>query len=112
MRAAVHHRYGPPEVLQIEEVERPVPKDDEVLIRVHATTVTQTDCHMRRAQPIFWRFMLGFRRPRRRTLGVEFAGVVEEVGAAVKELRVGDRVFGMRSGSHAEYVCVREDGVI
>ncbi len=112
MKAVVHDRYGPPEVLRIEEVERPSPQPNEVLVRVHATTMTQTDCHMRRAQPIFWRFMLGLRRPRRRTLGLEFAGEIEEVGADVKELAVGDRVFGIRSGSHAEYVCVREAGVI
>jgi NADPH:quinone reductase-like Zn-dependent oxidoreductase len=112
MRAVVYDRYGPPEVLRVEEVARPVPKDDEVLVRVHATTVTRTDCHMRRASPIIWRFMLGLRRPKRRTLGLEFAGVVEEVGTAVTQLAVGDRVFGLRSGSHAEYVCVREQGLI
>jgi NADPH:quinone reductase-like Zn-dependent oxidoreductase len=112
MRAVVHDRYGPPEALRIEEVERPVPEDDEVLVRVHATTVTQTDCHMRRARPLLWRFMLGLRRPRRRTLGLEFAGVVEEAGSSVTTFEVGDRVFGIRRGSHAEYVCVREHGVI
>jgi NADPH:quinone reductase-like Zn-dependent oxidoreductase len=112
MKAAVHHRYGPPEVLQIEEVERPVPKDDEVLVRVHATTVTQTDCHMRRAQPFIWRFMLGLRRPRRTILGAEFAGVVEAVGSSVSEFKVGDEVFGARTSSHAEYVCVPESGRI
>ncbi len=105
-------RYGPPEVLRVEEVERPVPKDDEVLVRVRATTVTRTDCHMRSARPFLWRFMLGVRRPKRRILGLEFAGVVEEVGASVSELAVGDRVFGLRNGSHAEYVCVREAGLI
>ncbi len=112
MRAVVHDRYGPPEVLRIEEVPQPAPADDEVLVKVHATTVTQTDCHMWRARPLFWRFMLGLRRPRRRTLGLEFAGVVEAVGADVTELDVGDEVFGLKSGSHAEYVCVRESGLI
>ena len=112
MRAVVHDKYGPPEVLRVEEVERPVPKDDEVLVKVHATTVTQTDCHMRRARPFLWRFMLGFRRPKRRILGIEFAGVVEAVGSAVTQLEVGDRVFGLRNGSHAEYVCVREAGLV
>ena len=67
MRAVVYDRYGAPEVLRVEDVERPEPKDDEVLVRVHATTVTQTDCHMRRARPLIWRFMLGLRRPKRRT---------------------------------------------
>jgi NADPH:quinone reductase-like Zn-dependent oxidoreductase len=108
MRAVVHDRYGPPEVLRLEDVERPEPADDEVLVRVHATTVTQTDCHMRRAKPFIWRFMLGLRRPRRRFLGLEFSGVVEAAGSAVSQFAVGDRVFGLRNGSHAEYVCVRE----
>jgi NADPH:quinone reductase-like Zn-dependent oxidoreductase len=108
MRAVVHDRYGPPEVQRIEEIERPVPQDDEVLVRVRATTVTQTDCHMRRAKPIFWRFMLGLRRPKRRTLGQEFAGEVEAVGSHVTGFAVGDRVFGMRIGAHAEFVCVRQ----
>jgi len=112
MRAVIHDRYGPPEVLRVDEVERPVPNDDEVLVHVHATTVTRTDCHMRAARPLFWRFMLGLRRPKRRILGIEFAGVVEAVGAAVTELDVGDRVFGLRNGSHAEYVCVREAGLL
>ncbi|MFO7573024.1 MAG: NAD(P)-dependent alcohol dehydrogenase [Gaiellaceae bacterium] len=112
MKAVVHDRYGAPEVLGIEEIERPVPADDEVLVRVHATTVTQTDCHMRRARPYFWRLMLGLRRPKRRVLGLEFAGVVEEVGPSVTTCEVGDHVFGIRKGSHAEYVCVPEHGLI
>ena len=112
MRAVVHDRYGPPEVLRLEEVERPGPKDDEVLVRVHATTVSQTDCHMRRAKPFIWRFMLGLLRPKRMILGLEFAGEVEAVGAAVTDFAVGDRVFGMRNGAHAEYVCVRETGFL
>jgi NADPH:quinone reductase-like Zn-dependent oxidoreductase len=114
MRAVVHDRYGPPEVLRIEEVERPVPNDDEVLVRVRATTVTRTDCHMRGAYPFLWRFMLGLRRPRKRILGLELAGEVEAVGAAVTEFEVGDQVFGIqgfnqpRPGAHAEYICMRE----
>ena len=112
MRAAVHDRYGPPEVLRIEDVERPVPNDDEVLVKVHATTVNRTDTHMRAARPFLWRFMLGLRRPKRRILGLEFAGEVVAVGANVTEFEVGDRVFGLRSGSHAEYICAREAGVL
>lgn len=108
----MHDRYGPPEVLRMEEVAQPVPAADEVLVRVHATTVTQTDCHMRRARPLFWRFMLGLRRPKRRTLGLEFAGVVEAVGSSVTKFELGDRVFGLKRGSHAEYVAVRESGLI
>jgi NADPH:quinone reductase-like Zn-dependent oxidoreductase len=112
VRAVVHHRYGPPEVQRVEEVEKPTPKADEVLVRVHATTVTRTDVHMRMARPILWRFMLGLRRPRRTILGLEFAGAVEEVGSAVTQFEVGDRVFGLRSSSHAEYVSVREAGLM
>jgi NADPH:quinone reductase-like Zn-dependent oxidoreductase len=112
MRAVVHHRYGPPEVLRIDEVERPAPKDGELLVRIHATTVTRTDCHMRRAQPFVWRFMLGFRRPKNPILGVELAGEVEAVGPGVTRFQVGDRVFGGRNGTHAEYVCVRESGLV
>jgi NADPH:quinone reductase-like Zn-dependent oxidoreductase len=112
VKAVVHDRYGPPEVLRVAEVDRPDPADDEVLVRVHATTVTRTDIHMRAAKPFFWRFMLGLRRPKRRILGLEFAGVVEAVGSNVTQFAVGDRVFGARSGSHAEYVCVREAGLI
>ena len=102
MRAVVHDRYGPPDVLRIEDVERPTPAEDELLVRVHATTVTQTDCHMRAARPFVWRFMLGLRRPRRRILGLEFAGVVEDIGSSVSQFAAGDRVFGLRSSSHAE----------
>ena len=112
MRAVVHDRYGPPDVLRIEDVERPTPAEDELLVRVHATTVTQTDCHMRAARPFVWRFMLGLRRPRRRILGLEFAGVVEDIGSSVSQFAAGDRVFGLRSSSHAEYVCVRESRLV
>jgi NADPH:quinone reductase-like Zn-dependent oxidoreductase len=111
MRAVVQDRYGPPEVLRIVEVERPVPGDDELLIRVRATTVTQTDTHARRADPFFWRFFAGLRRPKWRTLGVELAGEVVAVGAAVGEFNVGDEVFGGLTtwfGAHAEYVCAPE----
>ncbi len=109
MRAVVHDRYGAPEVLRIEDVERPVPKEDELLVRVHATTVNRTDCHARRASPFMWRFMTGLLRPKRKILGMELAGEVEAVGAAVTEFEAGDRVFGLkRFGAHAEFVCVRE----
>ncbi|MGH3126703.1 MAG: NAD(P)-dependent alcohol dehydrogenase [Gaiellaceae bacterium] len=112
MKAVVHDRYGPAEVLRVAEVDRPEPAADEVLVRVHATTVTRTDIHMRAAKPFFWRFMLGLRRPRRRILGLEFAGAVEAVGSGVTLFETGDRVFGLRNGSHAEYVCVRESRLI
>ncbi len=112
MRAVVHDRYGPPDVLRVEEVARPAPAPDELLVRVHATTVSQTDCHMRRARPLFWRLLLGLRRPKRRTLGLEFAGEVEAVGSRVTGFALGDRVYGLRSGAWAEYVCVRAAGFV
>lgn len=112
MRAVVYERYGPPEVLRLEDVERPVPKDDEVLVKVHATTVTRTDTGLRSAELFISRFVTGLRRPKKSSSGIEFAGVVDETGAGVTRLVVGDRVFGVRSGAHAEYVCVRQDGAI
>ncbi|MGH2462970.1 MAG: NAD(P)-dependent alcohol dehydrogenase [Candidatus Limnocylindria bacterium] len=109
MRAVVYDRYGPPEVLRIEEVERPVPLDDEVLVRVHATTVTRTDTGIRSAEFVLSRLFTGLRRPKYRILGMEFAGEVAAVGGSVTEFKVGDQVFGGKgSGAHAEYVCIRE----
>jgi NADPH:quinone reductase-like Zn-dependent oxidoreductase len=112
MRAVVHDRYGPPDVLRLEDVERPVPKDDEVLVKIHATTVARMDCSFRRAKPfVFYRFITGLRRPKRRILGSELAGEIEAVGAAVSEFTVGDHVFGsneLRFGAHAEFICMRE----
>jgi len=113
VKAVVHDRYGPPEVLRVEEVERPVPKYDEILVKVHATTVTRTDCGFRAARPyVFARVFTGLRRPKRRTPGLEFAGVVEAVGAAVTEFTPGDDVFGIKGGSNAEYVCVRQSDAV
>ena len=109
MRAVVYDTYGPPEVQRLEEVERPVPNDDEVLVRIHATTVNRTDCGWRSAKPFFARYFTGLRRPRQKILGMELAGEVEAVGAAVREFQVGDEVFGVKGfGAHAEFVCVRE----
>jgi NADPH:quinone reductase-like Zn-dependent oxidoreductase len=115
MRAVVQDRYGPPDVLRIEEVPRPVPGPGEVLIRVRASTVSQTDTHIRAASIVIWRLLFGWRRPRHRTLGVDLAGVIEAVGPGVREFTVGDEVFGMvgwRAGAHAEYVCLPETGSI
>jgi NADPH:quinone reductase-like Zn-dependent oxidoreductase len=117
MRAVVYDRYGPPDVLRLEEVAKPVPKEDEVLIRVHAATVNRTDVHIReanrsngRAMVVFSRLVSGLRRPRQNILGNEFAGEVKAVGAAVTEFAPGDRVFGtngLRFGAHAQFMCVR-----
>lgn len=112
MRAVVHDRYGPPEILRLEDVEQPVPADAEVLVKVEATTVTRSDCGVRGSEYLFARVFTGLLRPKRRISGIEFAGVVEAVGAAVSQFEVGDEVFGIKGGSNAEYVCVLEDGVL
>jgi NADPH:quinone reductase-like Zn-dependent oxidoreductase len=109
MRAVVHDKYGPPDVLRLEEVERPVPKDDEVIVRVRATTVTRTDTGLRSAEYFISRVVTGLLRPKHRISGMELAGEVEAVGSAVSEFEVGDRVFGVSGyGAHAEFVCMRE----
>ena len=113
MRAVVHDRYGPPEVLRVDEVERPVLKEDEVLVKVHASTVTRGDAMgVRHVEYRFTRVMTGIRRPKQTSFGSEFAGRVEEVGAAVTHFQVGDEVFGVKGGANAEYVAVRESGVV
>jgi NADPH:quinone reductase-like Zn-dependent oxidoreductase len=114
MRAVVYDRYGPPEVLRLEDVERPVLSDDEVLVRVRATTVNRTDTSLRRPETFVVRFFTGLLRPKPtlRVVGREFAGEVEAVGAAVEEFEGGDRVFGVRTGANAEYVGVRESAAL
>jgi NADPH:quinone reductase-like Zn-dependent oxidoreductase len=113
MKAAVHTRYGPPDVVRIAEVEKPTAKDNEVLVKVHATTVNRTDSGLRAAKPFINRFFTGLSRPRVTVLGNEFAGEVEAVGGGVTSFEVGDRVFGYngsRFGAHAEYLAMPEDG--
>jgi NADPH:quinone reductase-like Zn-dependent oxidoreductase len=110
MKAVVHDTYGPPEVLRITEIARPVPKDDELLVKVHASSVTRTDTGFRNSEYFFTRVFTGLRRPKRKIPGLELAGVVDAVGAAVTEFQIGDEVFGIRGGANAEYVCVRESG--
>ena len=113
MKAVVYDRYGPPEVQRMEDVAVPVPADDQVLVKIRATTVNRTDCGWRSASPFFVRYFIGIRRPRRRILGMEFAGTVAAVGPAVTEFDVGDEVFGVTGfGAHAEYLCVREAAAI
>jgi NADPH:quinone reductase-like Zn-dependent oxidoreductase len=109
VKAVVYDRYGPPDVLRLEEVERPVPAEDQLLVRVHASTVTRSDCGFRSAEIFISRVFTGLRRPKQRIPGMEFAGEVEAVGSAVTEFEVGDRVFGVKgSGAHAEFTCIRE----
>jgi NADPH:quinone reductase-like Zn-dependent oxidoreductase len=118
MRAAVHDRYGPPEVLRVEEVDRPTPTADQVLVRVMGTTVNRNDCHFRRGSPLFQRAVSGWLRPKGRILGDEYAGIVEAVGADVTRFAVGDEVFGVRAylddgfGAQAEYLVARETSAI
>jgi NADPH:quinone reductase-like Zn-dependent oxidoreductase len=117
MRAIVCTDYGPPEVLRLRDVPKPVPKDDEVLVRIRATTVSAADCELRRFDfaPWIWvpmRLSFGIRRPRRHVLGQELAGDVESVGKKVGSLRKGDRVFaatGIPLGAYAEYICLRDN---
>ncbi len=109
MKAAVNARYGSPDVLEIRQVPKPEPQAGEILIRVHATTVSRTDCGMLRPHPQFVRLFAGLLRPRRTILGMDFAGEVEAVGAGVTSFKPGDRVFGLSPdvfGAHAEYLCL------
>ena len=115
MRAAVNTRYGPPDVLAIRQVPKPEPEAGEVLIRVHATTVSRTDCGMRRPHPWFVRLVAGLLRPKLTILGMDFAGEVEAVGAGVTMFKPGDRVFGLSPdvyGAHAEFLCLPEKAAI
>jgi NADPH:quinone reductase-like Zn-dependent oxidoreductase len=121
MRAVVTTKYGPPEVLQLREVEKPTPRANEVLVKVHATTVSAGDIKMRSlnlpaAQKLMARLFLGLRKPKKDILGMELAGTVEAVGENVTRFRKGNEVFGSTLwsglGGYAEYNCIPEDGVI
>lgn len=115
MKAIVNTIYGPPTVLQLKEVEKPVPKDSEVLIKIHAATVNRTDCGFRKPEYVIVRFFSGFFKPKRTILGNEFVGEIEAIGKNVTSFQTGDEVFGLSTfkfGTHAEYICIPEKGSI
>jgi NADPH:quinone reductase-like Zn-dependent oxidoreductase len=114
MRKARRERYGPPEVIEVVDVERPTPQGDQILVRVHAATVNRSDCAVLLAQPFFMRLMTGLSRPKRDDLGSDFAGDVEAVGPDTTRFAVGDKVWGfndMGLGSHAQCLVIRETAV-
>jgi 2-desacetyl-2-hydroxyethyl bacteriochlorophyllide A dehydrogenase len=115
MKAIVSTKYGAPEVLQMKEVDKPVPGENEILIKIHATSVSSGDARMRRADPFVIRLIFGFRKPKKSIPGVVLAGEIEAVGSSVSRFKAGDQVFGssgMAFGAHAEYVAVPEDAVL
>lgn len=115
MKAAIYTRYGLPDVIQLKEVPIPTPRENEVLVRVYATTVNRTDCANLTAQPSIMRLTMGLTKPKRQTLGTDFAGMIEAVGAGVTTLKVGDKVWGFSDGgisSQAEYTCMPVDKAI
>jgi NADPH:quinone reductase-like Zn-dependent oxidoreductase len=115
MKAVVNERYGSPDILEIREIPTPEPQPGEILVRVHATTVSRTDSCALRAHPFFVRPLTGLLRPKRTVLGLDFAGTVEAVGKGVVKFEQGDRVFGLTPGgygAHAEYVCLSEDSAV
>jgi NADPH:quinone reductase-like Zn-dependent oxidoreductase len=111
MKAIIRTRYGSPDVLQLQEVEKPVPKDDEVLVQVHAASVNTLDWHVMRGQPFPVRAERGLRKPKDTRLGVDLAGRVEAVGQSVTQFQVGDEVFGIGRGAFAEYACAAENSL-
>lgn len=112
MKAIVYHEYGPPDVLTLQEAENPIPKENELLVKVSAATVNRTDCAMLRAKPFIMRFMTGLFKPKNPILGTEFVGTIEDVGSKVTSYNVGDKVFGFNDlgvSSYAQYLTIKAD---
>jgi len=112
MKAAIYRRYGPPDVLQIEDIEKPEPKDDEVLLKVRAAGVNPLDSHLMKGRPYILRLLLGLGKPKIKRPGVDVSGEVDAVGSNVTQFKTGDAVFGMCKGTFAEYVCAPESAVV
>lgn len=120
MKAIICTKYGPPNVLKLQDAEKPIPKKNEVLVKIHATSVTTGDCRIRgfNSPLLFWipmRIILGFRKPRKPILGVELSGEIEEIGTDVTQFKKGDQIFALTElnvGGYAEYTCVHESGLI
>jgi NADPH:quinone reductase-like Zn-dependent oxidoreductase len=115
MKAIIHTQYGPPEVVKLMEVEEPLPKSNELLVKVYATTVNRTDCGFRSAEYFISRFFSGLFKPKYKPLGNEFAGEVESIGKDVTSFKIGDKVFGyndIKFGSHAEYLTIGENDAV
>src|SRR3954468_23574637 len=112
MRAIVQDKYGSPDVLQLRDVDKPVVKDDEALVRVRAAAVNIGDWHLLRGVPYIMRAVSGLRKPRRAIPGLDIAGQVEAVGRNVKQFRAGDDVFGWCRGAFAEYACTAENNLL
>jgi NADPH2:quinone reductase len=113
MKAIVYTQYGSPDVLQCKNIDKPTPRDNEVLIRIYASTVTSACCMLRKGEPLWGRVILGFLRPRRQILGMELAGEVEAVGKSVTRFKAGDQVYGFTGfglGAYAQYTCMPEHG--
>jgi NADPH:quinone reductase-like Zn-dependent oxidoreductase len=112
MKAAVYTKYGSPDVVNIQEVNKPIPKDNEVLVKIYATSVNRTDCGFRLGKPYIVRFFSGLLKPTQTILGSDFAGEVVAVGSLVKTFKKGDAIFGFHPdifGAHAQYLCLPED---
>ncbi|MCE2742937.1 MAG: NAD(P)-dependent alcohol dehydrogenase [Fluviicola sp.] len=115
MKAAVNLKYGSPDVISIKEIPKPIPKDNEVLIKIHSTSVNRTDCGFRAAEYFITRLIFGLFKPKKQILGTELAGTIEAIGKKVTTFKIGDEVFGLNTfqfGTHAEYVCVKEKKAI